>query len=325
MAEEKNKPHEITSEGKIHVMPEFFRNVKKISSLPAAVPPVGGTKAGRKIKPVYVVIAVLLVGMLGGSVYLLYLSTQPVAPAPTLLPVVEQPAPPPVAGPTAGPAVEPTVAPTPEVKPEEKPVVELFKPEKLADTVLADIAGADSDKDGLTDGEEALFGTNKNKEDSDKDGYIDGTEVLNLYNPQGTAPVKLEFTNFVKVYTNDSAKYSFFYPEEWIIEPSMVNENEVILSSGNDEFINVFTVKKDVTQNLQDWYLAMVPTLTADKIEKISSNKNKLEGIMSPDGYTYYFAQNDLVYIVHYNVGKDLIVNYPTVLRLIVNSFNLGF
>lgn len=325
MAEEKNKPHELTSEGKIHVMPEFFRNAHAFAKATAGKPAaasVGSSATKRTIKPVYIVIAILLLAMVGGSVYLLYLSTQPAsvpgttAGKPVL--VVEQPTP-------IEPAVEPVIEPVPEVKPEEKLAVEIFKPEKLAETTIEANIGEDSDKDGLTDGEEALFGTNKNKEDSDKDGYIDGTEVFNLYNPQGTAPVKLEFTNFVKVYTNDSAKYSFFYPEEWTIDPSTINENEVVLSSEKDEFINIFTVKKDAAQSLPDWYLAMVPTLTADKIEKVSNNKNKLDGIMSPDGYTYYFAQNDLVYVVHYNVGKDLAVNYPTVLKMVANSFNLGF
>ncbi|MBI5254759.1 hypothetical protein HY932_03215 [Candidatus Falkowbacteria bacterium] len=319
MAEEKNKLHELTAEGKIHVMPEFFRPaVAKAMAGKSAVVSIGKDSKAKRIKPLYIVVAVLLVGMFGGSVYLLYLSTKPVitpapvvVPQPAQAPVVEQPA--------------PVVEPVPEVAPEAKPIVEPFKPEKLAEAALTENAGVDSDKDGLTDGEEMLFGTNKNKEDSDKDGYIDGTEVLNLYNPQGTAPVKLEFTNFVKVYTNDSAKYSFFYPEEWTIEPSAVNDNEVVLRSAGDEFINIFTVKKDAAQSLQDWYLAMVPTLTIDKIEKINSNKNKLEGVVSPDEYTYYFAQNDLIYVVHYNVGKDLAVNYPTVLKMIANSFNLGF
>lgn len=43
----------------------------------------------------------------------------------------------------------------------------------------------DSDNDGLTDAEEAIYGTDKNNPDTDKDGYLDGEEIENGYNPLG--------------------------------------------------------------------------------------------------------------------------------------------
>lgn len=44
-------------------------------------------------------------------------------------------------------------------------------------------AQKDTDKDGLTDAEEAQYGTNKYNPDTDGDGYLDGEEVRNGYNP----------------------------------------------------------------------------------------------------------------------------------------------
>lgn len=46
-------------------------------------------------------------------------------------------------------------------------------------------ATLDSDKDGLIDTQETLFGTNPNKVDTDGDGYTDNQEVQGGYNPLG--------------------------------------------------------------------------------------------------------------------------------------------
>jgi hypothetical protein len=46
-------------------------------------------------------------------------------------------------------------------------------------------ATVDSDGDGLTDKQEALYGTNASNVDTDGDGYTDGQEVQGGYNPLG--------------------------------------------------------------------------------------------------------------------------------------------
>ncbi len=46
----------------------------------------------------------------------------------------------------------------------------------------------DSDKDGLSDNEEFLYGTASNKADTDNDGYSDGVEVKSGYDPLKPAP-----------------------------------------------------------------------------------------------------------------------------------------
>lgn len=52
----------------------------------------------------------------------------------------------------------------------------------------------DSDKDGLVDYLEVLFGTDPNNPDTDGDGYVDGLEVAMGYDPLNPLPVKLEKT-----------------------------------------------------------------------------------------------------------------------------------
>lgn len=54
----------------------------------------------------------------------------------------------------------------------------------------ANINDPDTDKDNLTDGDEALiWHTNPLNPDTDGDGYLDGVEVSNGYNPNGTGKI----------------------------------------------------------------------------------------------------------------------------------------
>ncbi|EKE18586.1 MAG: hypothetical protein ACD_9C00289G0002 [uncultured bacterium] len=52
----------------------------------------------------------------------------------------------------------------------------------------ANLAALDTDKDGLTDEEEKLYGTVISNSDSDGDGYSDGVEVKSGYDPTKPAP-----------------------------------------------------------------------------------------------------------------------------------------
>lgn len=47
------------------------------------------------------------------------------------------------------------------------------------------VKSQDSDNDGLSDAEEAVYGTNPNLADTDGDGYSDGDEVKSGHNPNG--------------------------------------------------------------------------------------------------------------------------------------------
>jgi hypothetical protein len=61
--------------------------------------------------------------------------------------------------------------------------------EKLYQYCL-DVISPDTDKDGLSDTEEAKYGTNPKNPDTDSDGFKDGDEVKNGYNPLGAGKLK---------------------------------------------------------------------------------------------------------------------------------------
>lgn len=62
------------------------------------------------------------------------------------------------------------------------------KPNNLSASLLKSFADKDSDKDGLSDNMESIYGTNYSDPDSDGDGYLDGEEVLSGYDPLKPAP-----------------------------------------------------------------------------------------------------------------------------------------
>ena len=62
-------------------------------------------------------------------------------------------------------------------------------------------SNVDSDKDGLTDAQEALLGTNPLNADTDGDGYLDGAEVKSGYNPLGAGKLTEEQKAIVASFT----------------------------------------------------------------------------------------------------------------------------
>ncbi len=64
-------------------------------------------------------------------------------------------------------------------------IILIDEPTIEQDAATASMAEADDDNDGLTNAEEAQYGTNPQEPDTDGDGFLDGEEVKNGYNPLG--------------------------------------------------------------------------------------------------------------------------------------------
>lgn len=324
-----NKNSEINEQ--IKVMPKIFRNLevsdqgkvvveKKPEHAPDGPKKSKSKREFKKIYILWIVVAVFIVAVLGYSAYLFIWSEQLGQEEVVLEEVQEIPE----EVQQLGEEPEEAVAEDELVEPDEEQEmqqIEEFSPENLQEVSLDAASTIDNDNDGLTDAEELILSTNPSSSDSDKDGYVDGLEVFNLYNPQGTAPVKLEFTSLVKAYSNSTFAYALFYPEPWFAESVDDAGFELIISSTDYDFVNVFTVDKPADQDLTAWYMEQVPDLGIEDVENVV-NRFDTEGIVSPDGFTYYFAQDDLVYIIHYNLGTGMQVKYPTLFKMIANSFH---
>ncbi len=177
----------------------------------------------------------------------------------------------------------------------------------------------DSDKDGLTDIEEALLGTNLSKSDSDGDGYNDREELINLYDPNKKGGAKLSNSGLVSIYNNADYTYSIFYPKKWKIKK--VNQNLTMFISLTNEFIQVLVTKNLKHQTIEQWYKEQF-NLSNIPQDKIVLNKTE-EGVRSPNLLSVYFTdgKKDNIYCISYNmVNKNQLV-YPNIFEMMVQSF----
>lgn len=186
----------------------------------------------------------------------------------------------------------------------------------------------DSDTDGLTDTEEAIYGTNAKVADTDSDGFIDGEQVRadgsvigefgNLYNPKGAG--NLENSGLVKRVENSSKTFSLLVPTTWT-----TNESASILvitpATQTNEFFQVRTYDNASNQTLAQWYQATNPQAQMSLTK--STAINGLEALISEDSTTVYFLKDTKVYGLNYSTGGLTQVNYWTTFDVMMKSFKL--
>ncbi|OGF30691.1 hypothetical protein A2533_00825 [Candidatus Falkowbacteria bacterium RIFOXYD2_FULL_35_9] len=297
----------------IHVMPlEFYgvnpeekqtkietRIVEKIVTKPGKPFP----KKRNKAMTVVVVFSLLIIICLLS--YLVYLNYADTTSNSTIIevPVVENPKP---------------IVDIPIVEQPDEPVVPII-PIVPVMIKLADIHDADADADGLTDAEELLINTDMNKPDTDADSYLDGDELLNLYTPLEVGE-KLEFSDLVATFVNPNYDYDVFYPKAWFARAVERDNREVVFTSPTGEFVNILVVQNESLQDLKQWYLSQ--DSEADIAQLVDfDNKQGVKGIISPDGFRYYFSKANQVYVVSYNIGLKQKASYPNLFALIAQSF----
>ncbi|KKR07662.1 MAG: hypothetical protein UT32_C0008G0017 [Parcubacteria group bacterium GW2011_GWC2_39_14] len=318
-----------TGSEEIHTMPMDYYTGGKTGNIAKAVQPtmqssgqMAPASGGRK-KLLNIAIVIVLVIVVGVSAYLLYASyqtptnNQNVVNVEQPAVVVDQPAV------TDQPAVVDTDVPPPVDMPADQPATDVlnFDPSKLSEVSLALMASLDKDKDGLTDAEEAIIGTDQNINDTDKDTYRDGDEMKNFYDPLKPGSVRLNDSAFAASYENTNYGYKLLYPKTWLASPLNVNDpSEVMFTSKGNEFVNVFVDTKGTSQTLDDWYLEKAPTVTATQLKKYQNYK-KVMVLESPDGFTAYVASTDKVFIINYNIGLNEEASFPGLFAMMVNGF----
>src|SRR3972149_7370002 len=97
----------------------------------------------------------------------------------------------------------------------------------------------DTDEDGLTDSEEAVYQTNVNMKDTDGDSYYDGAEVASGFDPAKGGGAKLADSTSIKTYSNPGAGYSAPYPAGWAAGAAGGGGSGVMITSTTGEFIQI--------------------------------------------------------------------------------------
>lgn len=179
------------------------------------------------------------------------------------------------------------------------------------------ILAPDSDQDGLSDIEEMLLDCNPNNIDSDGDGYNDIDELLKLYNPAGAG--KLIVNPNIEKYTNNTFKYSLFYPNTWLVT-SVDGENSILFQIGNDQYMQIIVQNNLTGNNLDDWYKEQMGVTQIDGNQRMY--KAGWSGIKSPDSLIAYLTNpnQNVIYTVSYNTGMDNTIIYSAIFNMIIES-----
>jgi len=195
------------------------------------------------------------------------------------------------------------------------------EPEPPAPVILP--TAPDSDSDGLTDIEEELFRVKAENEDTDSDGYRDGLEVINLYNPAGFAPQKIEETALVEIYENPTYDFQIFYPANWLAKALDETNEEIMITSATGEFVQIIVVENKEGLALSDWYLEKAPEVKPADVGTVAT-KSGLSGIKTPDELTAYFSIGDKIFAISYNIGVKTELNYKSTFEMIIRSFKVS-
>ena len=175
----------------------------------------------------------------------------------------------------------------------------------------------DTDEDGLTDQEEALYDTNDSLKDTDGDGFVDGLEVMNGYSPLLIPGTQLVETDYATTYSNVTHTFSINHPSNWIVDARTANE--ILFITSTTEFIEILIEAKRDFQSIEEWYDEQVSSggssdLTVTQI-------GPLTGLISKNGLTYYIGDENKVFVMTYNFGTREKVNYKTSFNMMVDSF----
>lgn len=200
---------------------------------------------------------------------------------------------------------------TPEPEPEPEPTPE---PEPELDP------SADLDEDGLSQAEESLYGTRDDSDDSDRDGFDDLLEVVNLYNPAGFTPTRLEDAGLVVGLPETSgSQFEMLYPSSWTFRDA-----EGAFSVEDEDGTPVVSIEPIINQeglSLLDWFLNENPLVPTTTIEE-ATTKSGAEYLTTKDGLSAFIMGDGVIFEVRL-LSEDGTSPYRATWQMMVNSFSL--
>ena len=203
--------------------------------------------------------------------------------------------------------------------------------ERKNQTMIVDFPESiDSDKDGLTDEEEKIFGTNSQLVDSDGDGHDDLVEIKGLYDPSKGSGARLFDNEYFNNYRNVEFGYSMVYPANWLVRSlDSKSTKDIIFTSNTGEFFEVVSDKNPIRLTSLQWYLLKsgIESETElddlrDKIEEIKIN-NGLTAALSPDKFKAYIAYKDKIFIFSYSPGSSKELNFKATYSFVYDNFEI--
>lgn len=203
-----------------------------------------------------------------------------------------------------------------ETKPVETKPVETKPPAAVVPPKPA--PGKDTDSDGLTDGEERLYGTDARNPDSDADSFLDGNEVFHRYDPLGPSPQTLLDTGTVAILTSADTTWSVYYPIKWKASEA---DGTVTFQTGSTAKMTITEqVKADAATPIADWYKATLGKNASLDIKSLIT-KNGYQELLSNDKLTAYVDAGSKIFVFTYDLKDELSIDFLTTFQMMVNSF----
>lgn len=181
--------------------------------------------------------------------------------------------------------------------------------------------GKDMDSDGLTDIEErSIYQTDPANPDSDNDSFVDLNEVLNQFDPAKFAPADLVANPGISSYTTVTKELTVLFPRAWTTrETKDATGSSVFFNAPTSEFVQILEQQKQTGQTLAVWYTAQVPTAT-DKPIDLRKTKQGYPVIFTPDLMTAYIDVGNTVFVITYNLGVGIDLQYQATFQMMVHS-----
>lgn len=307
------------SELVIHVIPEAYwggRGPKTTRRKDASSTPGMATTSlpGRKISPRALFLIIISIAFLAVVAIAAWYFTKPLrAPSANLQPVVEVPA-----ELTETPQEQTPIPPEEELA--ELPPVPTLEPTQQIPEAPSPLE--DTDRDGLSNAEEIFYHSGQTQPDTDKDGFLDGHEVINLYNPSGNAPERLEEAGLAQRFVNQEGGYRLLIPVEWTAQTTVGSTTISIIDQGGQAVFKVDINDNPQGVNLEEWYKGLSES-GQTQVTAWTTNKSGLRGILGGNRISGYFAKgNNIVFALEYAFGSSP-GPYHSTFEMMLNSFTI--
>lgn len=222
---------------------------------------------------------------------------EPVVEVPPAVPVTEPPPGTNVPLPTNAVETPTSAAPTPPVSVSAAP-------------------GLDRDNDGLTDAEEALFGTDPQNPDTDGDTYQDGAEARSGYDPTSAKTALVAVGRFKLVNVRSIA--TAFIPSSWTEEGAAGTQYINTGTAENFQITERQLADKPADLALGDWFAADAGV--APVTLRAFRTRGGYDAWQTEDGRTAYVAIGQTVLVVRYASDASTTVEFRALYDLFVNT-----
>lgn len=172
--------------------------------------------------------------------------------------------------------------------------------------------GLDSDKDGLTNSEEALLGSDPNKADTNGNNYLDLTEVMNGYDPVLTGN-KLVNSKYLKIELIGSL--NVIIPQSWERKPAPGGTLQIL--TGTPAVITL-EIKPYATDQTLLESIVRQNSGTADQDYVTDQTKSGIDVVYSKDGMSAWFLVGNSVYQFRYNTHGAPSKDFESIFRYLM-------